>query len=187
MSFYQRFYCSFFSHFLPANPEPYGYQQRWKCCSTSNSAHNSATAFVDGGMIFNQTDKTLRVPTCGYYHITSQIYYHFEDDLPEHHRSVSHLLNYERNCSTWHEYNPVIIKAYSSVTQGDTTTQTSDVIHLCTGGKIWVEIPDLDSKVPCCPMGDDQATFLAAYLIAETSCVWPPDITVKNLSDCPDQ
>lgn len=160
-----------------------GYQQRWKCCEYTMTNSHNAVAFVDGGMMFNQTDKTLRVPTCGYYHISSQIFYHIDPaSLHDKPRSVMHLLNFYRNCSSWPEINPVVIKALSSVSGDDTTTHTSDVVHLCAGGRIWVEIPDFpNNNIPCCPVGDEQGTFLSAHLVAETACHWPPNIMMENL------
>ena len=47
---------------------------------------------------------------------------------------------------------------------GVVTTITSDVIKLCAGGKIWIQIPDWDNGIPCCPTGDAQGTFITAVL-----------------------
>lgn len=161
-----------------------GYQQRWQCCEYAITPSHNAHAFVDGGMIFNQTDKSLRVPTCGYYHVFSQIYYRIDPDtVSENSRSVYHLLRFERNCSSWPDFTPVTVMGKTSVTRDDTTTYTSDIIRLCAGGKIWVEIPDLPNGVPCCPMGDEQGTFIGAYLVAETTCHWPPNIAMENLTE----
>lgn len=137
-------------------------------------------------MTFNQTDKTLRVPTCGYYHVFSQIYFQINEksDTKHNNRSVYHLLKFERNCSSWPEFNPITVLGKTAVATDDTTTYTSDIIRLCAGGKIWVEIPDFrTNKVPCCPIGDPLGTFIGAYLVAPTTCHWPPSISMENLSD----
>ena len=162
-----------------------GYQQRWQCCEFSTIPNHNSHAFVDGGMIFNQTDKSLRVPACGYYHVFSQIYYRIDDSSVNKSTPVFHLLKFERNCASWPEYNPVSVLGMSTVQSNGatTTTYTSDVIRLCAGGRIWVEIPYGKNRVPCCPMGDEEGTFLGAYLVAETTCHWPPKITMANLSD----
>ncbi len=164
----------------------HGYQQRWQCCeyAITPSHGQNPHAFVDGGMVFNQTDKSLIVPTCGYYHVFSQIYYQINGAsmLNESYRSVYHLLKFKRNCPSWPEYNPITVMGKSAVARDDTTTYTSDIIHLCAGGKIWVEIPDFNDRVPCCPMGDEQGTFIGAYMVAETSCHWPPRIEMDNFN-----
>lgn len=161
-----------------------GYQQRWQCCEYYTAHNHNAHAFVDGGMIFNQTDKSLRVPTCGYYHVFSQIYYHIDDNSFQAPKSVFHLLKFERNCSMWPQYNPISVIGTSVVTQNrvSVTTYTSDIVRLCAGGKIWVEIPDGAHGVPCCPMGDEEGTFIGAYLVSETACHWPPAIELNNFN-----
>lgn len=160
-----------------------GYQQRWQCCEYTLTPSHNAHAFVDGGMIFNQTDKSLRVPVCGYYQISTQIYYQIDPaTLTNKSRSVYHLLKFERNCPSWPDNNPVTVIGKSSVSRDDTTTFTSDVMRLCAGGKVWVEIPDLPNGVPCCPIGDEQGTFISAVLISETNCHWPPVISMANFN-----
>lgn len=159
-----------------------GYQQRWQCCEYTLTPSHNAHAFVDGGMIFNQTDKSLRVPVCGYYQISTQIYYQIDGTtITNASRSVYHLLKFERNCPSWPDTNPVTVIGKSSVSHDDTTTSTSDVMRLCAGGKVWVEIPDYDN-LTCCPIGDEQGTFISAYLISETSCHWPPEISMQNFN-----
>lgn len=162
-----------------------GYQQRWQCCEYGTTPSHNSHAFVDGGMEFNQTDKSLVVPTCGYYHIFSQIYFNIEEDSVSNSASVYHLFKFKRNCSMWPENNPGTLVGRSVVTRDvrSTTTSTSDVVHLCAGGKIWVEIPDIHGGVPCCPMGDEQATFITAHLVAETTCHWPPSIEMDNFNE----
>lgn len=100
-------------------------------------------------------------------------------------RSVYHLLKFSRNCPSWGspDQADVVVIGKSAVSHDDTTTYTSDVVRLCTGGRVWVEIPDLPGGPPCCPIGDEQGTFISAFLVAETSCHWPPDITMSNMKD----
>lgn len=133
-------------------------------------------------MIFNQTDKSLRVPVCGYYHVTTQIYYQIDKNtIANKTRSAYHLLKFERNCPVWPDKNPVTVIGKSSISHDDTTTSTNSVMRLCAGGKVWVEIPDYE-HLPCCPIGDEQGTFISAFLIAETSCHWPPNIIMQNFN-----
>lgn len=133
-------------------------------------------AFVDGGMIFNQTDKSLRVPVCGYYHVISQILFDIDDEVMEP-TSVYHLLKFQSNCSTTKDPK-LYVTGWSMVAEGGgrVTTHTSDVFHLCAGGKIWVEIPDGRNRNPCCPQGNQDGTFISAYMISPTTCDWPPNI-----------
>ena len=132
-------------------------------------------------MIFNQTDKSLRVPVCGYYYIFSQIYYRINESS-QGSSSVFHLLRFESNCSST-QSNPRSVIGKNSVfgeVEHTTTTSVSDVIHLCAGGKVWVEIP---RRSTCCPVGDDAGTFIAAYMVAQTSCHWPPSIEAENFNE----
>lgn len=154
-----------------------GFQQSWECYNPNGHA------FVDGGMIFNQTDKSIRVPRCGYYHVFSQIYYSINDPAVQGSTAVYHKLNFKRNCPGWPKYSSMSVIGKSTVTENgvSTTTYTSDIVRLCTGGKIWVEIPDGPSRVPCCPVGDDKSTFIGAYFVAEAPCHWPPRIMLDNL------
>lgn len=162
-----------------------GYHQRWRCSDIDYSqSHNPAAhnthAFVDGGMCFNQTEKKIIVPKCGYYQVFSQILFEFKQNSPsdDSHTVVYHLLKFNRNCPSWEE-TPLAVMGRASVHPGNTTTtHTSDVIKLCKGGKIWVEIPE--NPLDCFPKGDDHATFMGAVLVAETTCHWPPDTTMSN-------
>lgn len=162
---------------------PPGYQQRWKCKEFRESSRHGP-AFVDGGMIYNQTDKSLYVPTCGYYHIFSQILFNIEasDDAVDH-TTVFHLIKFRRNCGDWPDSSDVSVLGKASVHENDmTTTYTGDVIKLCAGGRVWVEIPSGLNGVRCCPTGDEHATFLGAVLIAKTTCHWPPSTMMENLN-----
>ena len=167
-------------------PEPRGYQQKWKCSEFGGG--RQAHAFVDGGMIFNQTDKSLRVPTCGYYHIFSQVLFELTERPSDEidHTTVFHMLKFERNCKSWPEMQPNLVLGKSSLHFGEfqsATTYTGDVIKLCAGGRVWVEIPNDPNGIPCCPKGDEHATFLGAALVAKTTCHWPPNTEMENLNN----
>lgn len=140
-------------------------------------------------MCFNQTDKTLRVPTCGYYMVTSQVLFNIHS--LEEPKTVYHLMRFKRNCpgSYSTDAQSIVVTGKSSMSPftvdnhhaGVATTYTSDVIKLCTGGSIWIEIPDGDNGAPCCPTGDPHGTFITAVLVSETSCHWPPDTKMSYL------
>lgn len=163
---------------LIADGESPVYQMRWSCYDTRNGI-----AFVDGGMAFNQSDQALYVPKCGYYYVSSQVYFQVSDQQT---RSIFHQLNIRRSCSTRTNIPDITLKGYAStgqvqVANGDSTassTYVGDVVMLCRGSKIWVTIPDNPDSMPCCPYG--QETRLQAFLIAETSCSWPPIITMTT-------
>lgn len=136
-------------------------------------------------MIFNQTDKSLHVPTCGYYHVFSQVLFELERPSAVDHTTVFHMLKYKRNCNR-QERQPNLVLGKSSLHVGEfqsATTYTGDVIKLCAGGRVWVEIPNDPNGVPCCPKGDEQATFLGAVLVAKTTCHWPPNTEMENLNE----
>ena len=139
-------------------------------------------AFVDGGMKFNQTEKSLVVPVCGYYHIASQILFEIKDDTITTPRRIYHSLKFKSNCTCPSSARRCATEQgvqgqnMITVNGAKATTHTSDVVHLCAGGKVWVEIPDGRNRNPCCPMGDEEGTFIAAYLISQTSCKWPRKI-----------
>ena len=146
-------------------------------------------AFVDGGMCFNQTDKTLRVPVCGYYMVTSQVLFNIQTHTLPESKTAYHFMRFRRNCpgSYGSDFQSIMVTGKSTVGPysadnfhaGLVTTFTSDVIKLCTGGSIWVEIPDGPNGAPCCPTGDPHGTFITAVLVSESSCHWPPDTRVK--------
>lgn len=150
------------------------YTTMWTCEGKTRNA------YVAGGMIFNQTDKALYVPTCGYYYISSQIHFSFKPadqpdfEEPPDYKALHHL-NVDRNC-TGEDTRDFKISAYSPLGDGTFTsegaTYISDMVKICAGGKIWVTIPD---TIPCCPYGIPVGTFLAAYLVHETDCEWPPN------------
>ena len=167
-----------------------GYQQKWLCSEYENQnlRSRSAHAFVDGGMWFNQTDKSLYVPECGYYQVSSQILFSVPPPLTKS-KTVFHLLKFERNCSSWQPSTAISVIGHSSLgpyddifQSGVTTTFTSDVVKLCRGGRVWVEIPDGPNGAPCCPRGDEHGTFISAVLIRHTTCHWPPRMTMDNLN-----
>ena len=146
-------------------------------------------AFVDGGMCFNQTDKTLGVPVCGYYMVTSQILFRMDQHALQESKTVFHLMKFKRNCGS--HGTEVVVTGKSTVGPfsaenfhaGVVTTFTSDVVKLCAGGKIWVEIPDGGNGVPCCPTGDQHGTFITAVLVRESTCHWPPDTKIRYLDN----
>ena len=166
-----------------------GYQQRWLCNDVYvNDRHQmQEQAFVDGGVWFNQTDKSIYVPMCGYYMIYSQILFMMDHTLTES-VTVYHNLKIEHNCSWESDTGPIQLQAKASIAPYDdhrnggvSTTYTADVVHLCAGGRVWIEIPDGPNGVPCCPRGEESGTFMGLILIANTPCSsWPPVITMTT-------
>lgn len=151
-----------------------GYRTSWSCNQDRNGA------FVDGGMVFNQTDRKLYVPKCGYYYVSSQVFYRVAQTQTQ---SVQHNIKVDRNCpllgedSHSHVANrrQFSLHTVASIGAGNgrdrqaSSTYIGEIVKICTGGKIWVEIPQQDT--PCCPYGLN--TYLGAYLVAETNCHWP--------------
>ena len=164
-----------------------GYQQRWKCNDVYMESRHQVQeqAFVDGGVWFNQTDKSIYVPKCGYYLIYSQVLF-----VMEHHTesvTVFHNLKIKHNCTWESDTGPIQLQAKAAVAPyttenpdgGITTTYTANVVHLCGGGNVWIEVPDGDNGVPCCP--EASGIFLGLVLLADTPCTsWPPIITMTN-------
>lgn len=165
-----------------------GYQQRWQCNDVYTLRRVKEQAFVDGGVWFNQTDKSIYVPKCGYYLIYSQVLFVL-DQSPSAGITVFHNLKIRHNCTWESDSGPIQLQAKASIGPfgpdntigGLATTFTSDVVHMCAGGNVWIEIPDGGNGVPCCPRGEESATFLGLVLIADTPCSsWPPEITMTN-------
>ncbi len=130
-------------------------------------------------MSFRHKRNRIYVPTCGYYHISSQILFEFNAPSKKSHAQVSHLLKFMRNCH-WTEDNAQLVMGVSSIHPGNTTTTfASDVVKLCEGGSVWVEIHETHD-VDLYPLGDNHATFITAVLVAETSCHWPPKTMMEN-------
>ena len=136
---------------------------------------NKSGAFVDGGMYFNHGEKKLHVPICGYYSISSHVY--FQSDNTASTRGtkyVRHEVIIEKNCNYSQESDTVILRSYSSLvasptSYGRTSTHIGDVVKMCEKGSIQVIIPD-DYSNGCCPYGRSQSTYLSAYMVSETSC-----------------
>ena len=145
-----------------------GYQSSWVCANRSG-------AFVDGGMFFSHKTRKLSVPTCGYYQVSSHVFFQSErtttaDAL----KYVRHELIINKNCNYAHESDTVVLRSYSSLVStpgsyGRTSTHIGDVVKMCEEGTIMVNIPS-DPSNPCCPYGRSQSTYLSAYLVANTSC-----------------
>ena len=163
-----------------------GYQQRWQCNDVYVNSHHQVQeqAFVDGGVWFNQTDKSIYVPQCGYYMIYSQVLFVMNGHSLSEDATVFHNLKIRHNCAWESDAGPIQFQAKASVVTnelgGVTTTYTANVVHLCPGGNVWIEIPDGPNGVPCCPRGDDSGTFLGLVLLADTPCEsWPPVIMMS--------
>ena len=130
-------------------------------------------------MYFNQEYKSLYVPTCGYYYVSSQVFFQSEvypSQGASNSRYVRHRMIIQRNCSSLTDrQNRVILQSYSLFWPRErgsvirTTTKIGDVVQLCAGGYIYVEIP-ADRYNPCCPYGRSQSTYLSAFMVSETSC-----------------
>ena len=125
-------------------------------------------------MYFNQTDKKLYVPSCGYYYLSSQMSFTFTTKRNE--TFVAHRLNIDRNCPG--ERNLMTLESRSSLgapnVTGSTSTYVADIVKMCAGGKISVTIPADNTNVsPCCPYGLQTITFLSAHLVSQSDCKWP--------------
>ena len=123
-------------------------------------------------MYFNQKTKKLHVPACGYYYISSHIYFQSDSSVSSSDsKYVRHQLDIKRNCGYNDDF--LRLRSYSSLAAtptnlGRTTTYIGDVVKMCRGGSISVIIPDQYN--PCCPYGRSQTTYLSAFMIADTTC-----------------
>ena len=135
---------------------------------------NTGGAFVDGGMHFSLKQKWLRVPTCGYYQVSSHVFFQSDKtDSTNASKHVRHELIIKKNCNYTHEADTVILRSYSSLVStstsyGRTSTHIGDVVKMCMYGTITVNIPKESN--PCCPYGRSQSTYLSAYMVTKTSC-----------------
>lgn len=127
-------------------------------------------------MVFNHANRKLYVPKCGYYYVSSQVFYRVTQSQT---RSVQHNIKVDRNCledghSRVMNQREFSLHTVTSVGAGngkdrqDSSTYIGEIVKICIGGKIWVEIPQ---DTPCCPYGYN--TYLGAYFVAETNCLWP--------------
>lgn len=127
-------------------------------------------------MIFNQTDRSLYVPVCGYYHISSQLYYQVERASNDKDSHVRHQMKVDRKCPT--DSRELTIEGYSYLRRSTagatiTSTHTEAIVKICRGGRIWVVVPNTN---PCCATAETrEATFMSAFLVKETPCdhTWP--------------
>ena len=168
-----------------------GYQQRWMCNDVYVTSRHQVQeqAFVDGGAWFNQTDKSIYVPKCGYYMIYSQVLFVIDQPSLTEGVTVFHNLKIKHNCTWESDAGPIQFQAKASIAPfglenpdgGVATTYTGKVVHMCAGANVWIEIPDGANGVPCCPRGEDSGTFLGLVLLADTPCTsWPPEITMTS-------
>lgn len=121
-------------------------------------------------MWFKQEDKSLYVPKCGLYYISSNIVYQNNgNDIA----SFFHILRVDRNCETNFNRNSYYQYGYAMLEGSNTKTaiHISDIVKICTGGRIYVTIPTTNNG--CCPRGYQEVTSLTAYLVRETNCNWP--------------
>lgn len=144
-----------------------GYENNWFCDYNENHY-----AYVDGGMNFTQSDKKLHVPVCGYYYISSQIYFQINNNTRNNTQYAFHEIKVNRNCPQ-NRPDMVTLKSYSSLgalsEEARFSTYIGDIVKMCTGGTIEVAISKIN---PCCPYGTN--SYVAAHLVAETSCDWKP-------------
>ena len=136
---------------------------------------NKSDAYVDGGMFFNQKDKKLYVPTCGYYYISSHVLFQSDSSLPSDSNYVRHEVSINRNCN--YADDSLLLRSYSSMlvtpeNVGRTTTYIGDVVKMCESGTISVIVPN-DRYNPCCAYGRSQTTYLSAFMVADTTCEPP--------------
>lgn len=129
-------------------------------------------AFTKGGFNFSQEDQRLYFPTCGYYYISSQIFFQYsqsDNNNPDPSLSFSHGLVIRSNCD---RYNfPRYLYSHSSAAQRQymkTSTYVSDVAKMCEGGSIEVIIPTRDNL--CCAYGDSAKTHFSAFLVQDEDC-----------------
>lgn len=140
------------------------YVPQWDC--------KGSLAFVSGGMWFYQKNNSLHVPKCGWYYVTSEIAHQSDG---RHSQIYSHTLKIDRNCnSTKDSYSHAAFTITGHLDKGShgkTSTFVGDIVKICTGGHIYVEIPMAYNS--CCPRGDESVTSLTAHLVAESDCTWP--------------
>lgn len=140
------------------------YEPKWDC--------NTSLAFVSGGMWFDQEDKSIYVPKCGWYYISSDIAF---QNNGEGVASYSYGLRVYRNCDSdrnqyfrqGHTVNGPVVGTLESIT----SIHINDVVKICKGGRIYVTIPR--GMNDCCPRGYAETTSLTAHLVSESDCEWP--------------
>ena len=139
---------------------------------------NHSNAYVDGGMVFNQKDKKLYVPACGYYYISSQMYFQYTHNgsiNTTEAQFVSYEVKVNRSCKDENEDNHVLFRSYATVvttpesTLGKATLYIGGVVKICEGGSIRAHVPAFPYN-SCCPLGQFQTTYLSSFLIHETDC-----------------
>lgn len=137
------------------------YVSQWDCNGSLQ------LAYVSGGMWFQQEDKSLYVPKCGWYYISSQIAFQSRSRRTQ---TYTHTLKVDRNCnSDRNAYSHSTFATAGSHTK--TSTFVGDIVKICAGGRIYVNIPSAYNA--CCPRGEETVTSLTAHLVSESDCQWP--------------
>jgi hypothetical protein len=139
------------------------YQPQWDCDGTP--------AYVTGGMWFNQDQKSLYVPKCGWYYVSSEIAFQNNGDSVE---SYSYTLRIHRNCGEsddrYFRKGNTVNSPVEGTQNSLTSIQINDVVKICRGGRIYVNIPVKTNG--CCPRGYSETTSLTAHLLTQSDCYW---------------
>ena len=140
------------------------YKQLWDC--------NTSLAYVSGGMWFKQEDKSLYVPKCGWYSVSSNIAF---QNNGRNNTSYSYGLKIDRNCNSdrnnYHRAGHTVNAPIRGMLESITSIQINDIVKICQGGRIYVIIPT--EMNACCPRGYSETTSLTAHLVREDDCQWP--------------
>ncbi len=132
----------------------------WRC--------DQDNAFVQGGMLFSQTEKKLYVPECGYYYVSSQVYFK-QYSVKNASTYAQHQLIVKTNCAKGAKTIHTNAYAPTNSTEFITTTFTGRLLKICAGGSVAVKIPTSSDRA-CCAYGKKDATFFSAYLVQPFDC-----------------
>ena len=145
------------------------FNQQWDCKSSSG------TAFVQGGMWFTHENNSLHVPVCGWYYVSSTITFQSNSNAA---MQFTHSLKIDRNCNatsglilSYAHATFTMIGPLEPNTSGKASTIVTDIVKICEGGRIYVNIPTAYNS--CCPFGTEAFTSITAYLVSESDCYWP--------------
>ena len=86
-----------------------------------------------------------------------------------------HKMITNHSCPSDQRLQTATVLGHTSISQGtnEAASYVDQVVMLCAGGNIQVNIPD---TAPCC--GEGKFSYINAFLVKETDCVWHKPVTI---------
>ena len=90
-------------------------------------------------------------------------------------REAFHKMITNHSCPSDQRLQTATVLGHTTISQGsnEAASYVDQVVMLCSGGSIQVNIPD---TAPCC--GEGKFSYINAFLVKETDCAWHRPVTL---------